>query len=120
MAAFAFGGTAVDRAGGLLVLSGVASRIVERAREFELEIVEIPPTIHQANTVLALIVVVEGRPTETLRDVVLASSSAIRDDQERLLREDLAELEVILRSEVYRLTLEREPESVKRAMAGDR
>jgi hypothetical protein len=111
---FTAGGTAIDRVGGLLRLRGIAEKLVDR--DWSLEIVE----ASGPRPVFALVVVRDGRPYETLREIPVARSAAVRDDSLALLREDEASLFPILRAAVAQAAEKTIPELERRALDGDR
>lgn len=103
------GGTATDRAGGLLRLRAVADALV--GEDWSLETDEI------VGRFVLLVVGDDGRVIERLIDVPVARSAAIRRDQEAQLERDRVELEPLLRADVELRSL---PESEKRLLDGNR
>ena len=106
MTAFPGAGTALDRIGGRLVLETA----LEEYPGTHLEVGDSPSHYH------LLLVDGDGRVRTELRSVKASASAAIREDQLRLLRDDLLELAPLV--EEIRVALE--PESVQRAMDGNR
>lgn len=125
-AGFTAGGTSVDRAGGLLRLRSIADELVGKVwiirtldtGSYWRLVLDAYPAGTDPDDIEAG--VASGRVEIEIRAVQISRSASIRIDQSSLLADDERDLEILLRSEVERRTLERLPESEKRLLDGNR